>query len=81
MELSTHKGYDDNLAHGFITVNVKHKPGIEAQLTPQEQKEQFTSNIPTFNDLYQKTKEDEIKRDQLKYINLVNEQQESLSRR
>ncbi|CAF2131775.1 unnamed protein product [Rotaria magnacalcarata] len=81
VELSTHKGYDDNLAHGFVTVNVKHKPAIEARLSSQEKNEQFTANVPAFNDLYRKLKEEEIKRDQLKYINTINEQQESPARR
>ncbi|CAF3220753.1 unnamed protein product [Rotaria socialis] len=51
VELSTHKGYDDNLAHGFVTVNVKHRPAIEARLNSQEKNEQFTANVPVFNDL------------------------------
>ncbi|CAF4603715.1 unnamed protein product [Rotaria socialis] len=81
VELSTHKGYDDNLAHGFVTVNVKHRPAIEARLNSQEKNEQFTANVPVFNDLYRKLKEEETKRDQLKYINTINEQQESPARR
>ncbi|CAF1056013.1 unnamed protein product [Rotaria sordida] len=38
-ELSTHRGYDDNLAHGFVTIHVKHRPTIEIKLNQEEKKE------------------------------------------
>jgi hypothetical protein len=76
IELSTHKGYDDNLSHGFVTINIKHQPAIEMKLNPQEKKEQFLINGPVLNDISMKLKEEERKQDQLKYINTVNEQQE-----
>ena len=31
-ELSTHKRYDDNMAHGFVTINIRHEPEIEKKL-------------------------------------------------
>lgn len=77
IELSTHKGYDDDLAHGFVTINVKHRPEIEAKLNIQEKKEQFVKNSPILNEISTKLKEDEQKQDQLKYINTINEQQET----
>jgi len=76
IELSTHKGYDDNLSHGFVTINIKHQPAIEMKLNAQEKKEQFLLNGPVLNDISTKLKEEERKQDQLKYINTVNEQQE-----
>ena len=81
MELSTHKGYDDNLAHGFVTINIKHRPEIENKLNPQDKKEQFIINGPILSEISTKLKEEERKQDQLKYINTVNEQQESLQRK
>ncbi|CAF0999825.1 unnamed protein product [Adineta ricciae] len=76
MELSTHKGYDENLANGFVTINIKHWPEIEANLNPQEKKEQFIANSPILNDICTELKEKERKQDQLKYINAINEQHE-----
>lgn len=76
MELSTHKGYDDNLAHGFVTINIKHKPEIEMGFNDQEKREHFLNNGPILTDISTKLKEDEIKQDQLKYINTVSEQKE-----
>ncbi|CAF0942922.1 unnamed protein product [Rotaria sordida] len=38
-ELSTHRGYDDNMAHGFVTIHVKHRPTIEIKLNQEEKKE------------------------------------------
>ncbi len=76
LELGTHKGYDDNLAHGFVTINIKHRPEIELKLNPQEKEEQFLINGPILTDICKKLKEDERKQDQLKYINTINEQQE-----
>lgn len=81
LELSTHKGYDDNLAHGFVTINIKHRPEIEMKLNPQDKKEQFIINGPMLNDISMKLKEDERKQEQLKYINTVNEQQELIQRK
>ena len=81
MELSAHKGYDDNLAYGFVTINIKHRPEIEKKLNSQEKKEQFIINGPVLNEISTKLKEEERKQDQLKYINTVNEQQESLLRK
>ncbi|CAF3640251.1 unnamed protein product [Adineta steineri] len=81
LELSSHKGYDENLANGFITINIKHKPEIEAKLNPQEKKEQFTVNAPILHDISTKLKEDERKQDQLKYINVINEEQELPTRK
>lgn len=81
MELSTHKGYDDNLAHGFVTINIKHQPAIEKGLNPQEKREQFLINDPVLTDITTRIKEDERKQDQLKYINTVNEQKELLTRK
>ena len=81
LELSTHKGYDDNLAHGFVTINIKHRPEIEIKLNPQEKKEQFIINGPILNEISTKLKEEERKQDQLKYINTVNEQQELIQRK
>ena len=76
MELSTHKGYDENLANGFVTINIKHWPEIEAKMNPQEKKEQFIANNPILNDICTELKEKERKQDQLKYINAINEQHE-----
>ena len=76
MELGTHKGYDDNLAHGFVTINIRHRPEIEMKLNAQEKKEQFLINGQILSDISTKLKEEERKQDQLKYINTVNEQQE-----
>jgi len=76
LELSTHKGYDENLANGFVTINIKHQPEIEAKLNPQERKEQFIANGPILTDICTKLKEDERKQDQLKYINVINEHHE-----
>ncbi|CAF1364920.1 unnamed protein product [Adineta ricciae] len=81
MELSTHKGYDENLANGFVTINIKHWPEIEAKLNPQEKKEQFIANNPILNDICTELKEKERKQDQLKYINAINEQHELLPRK
>jgi len=77
IELSTHKGYDDDLAHGFVTINVKHRPEIEAKLNLQEKKEQFLKNGPILNEISTKLREEERKQDQMKYINTINEQQET----
>lgn len=77
IELSTHKGYDDDLAHGFVTINVKHRPEIEAKLNLQEKKEQFLKNGPILNEISTKLKEEERQQDQMKYINTINEQQET----
>ncbi len=76
LELSSHKGYDDNLSHGFVTINIKHRPEVEKKLNDQEKKEQFLTNSPVLNDISTKLKEEERRQDQLKYINTVNEQQE-----
>jgi hypothetical protein len=76
LELSAHKGYDDNLSHGFVTINIKHRPEVEKKLNDQEKKEQFLTNSPVLNDISTKLKEEERRQDQLKYINTVNEQQE-----
>ena len=81
MELSTHKGYDDNLAHGFVTINIKHKPAIETALNDQEKREHFLNNGTILTDISTKLKEDERKQDQLKYINTVNEQKELPTRK
>lgn len=64
------------MANGFVTINVKHQPEIEVKLNPQERKEQFTANGPILHDISTKLREDERKRDQLKYINVINEQHE-----
>lgn len=79
-ELSAHKGYDDNLSHGFVTTNIKHRPEIEKKLNDQEKKEQFLTNSPVLNDITTKLKEEE-RQNQLKYINTVNEQQELSQRK
>jgi hypothetical protein len=81
LELGTHKGYDDNLAHGFVTINIKHRPEIEIRSNPQEQKEQFIANGPILTDICTKIKEDERKQEQIKYINVINEQHEVPSRK
>ncbi|CAF2410288.1 unnamed protein product [Rotaria sp. Silwood2] len=38
-ELITHRGYDDNMAHGFVTINFKHQSDIEIKLNQEEKKE------------------------------------------
>ncbi|CAF2649326.1 unnamed protein product [Rotaria sp. Silwood2] len=81
LELTTHKAYDDNLAHGFVTVNIRHKPEIEAKLTLEEKKEQFAANTLTLNALAKKIKEDEKKQVQLNYINTINKQHELAARK
>ena len=81
LELGTHKGYDDNLAHGFVTINVQHRPEIEIRSNLQEQKEQFIANGSILTDICKKMKEDEKKHEQLKYINVINEQHELPSRK
>ncbi|CAF2160450.1 unnamed protein product [Rotaria magnacalcarata] len=35
-ELSTHRGYDDNMAHGFVTIDMKHEPTTEKKLDSNE---------------------------------------------
>jgi uncharacterized protein involved in tellurium resistance len=69
------------LAHGFVTINIKHQPEIEIKLNAQEKREQFIINGPVLNDISIKLKEEERKQDQLKYINTINEQQELPSRK
>ncbi|CAF4910246.1 unnamed protein product [Rotaria sp. Silwood1] len=81
LELSKHKGYDDNLTHGCVTVNIKHQPEIEANLNSQEKKDQFVANVPVLTDLARKIKEDEKKQVQLNYINIINKQHESYIRK
>jgi uncharacterized protein involved in tellurium resistance len=71
-----HKGYDDNLAHGFITINIKHRPEIEVHMNAQEKREQFLTNAPLLNEICTNLKEQERKEEQKKYIKVVNEQQE-----
>ncbi|CAF3546872.1 unnamed protein product [Rotaria sordida] len=81
LELATHKGYDDNLAHGFVTINIEHQPEIEAGLNPQEKKDQFAANTPTLTALSKRIKENEKKQSQLKYINAINAQHELPTRK
>ncbi len=69
------------MAHGFVTINIKHQPEIEIKLNAQEKREQFIINGPVLNDISIKLKEEERKQDQLKYINTINEQQELPSRK
>jgi hypothetical protein len=42
-ELSTHRKYDDNMAHGFVTINVRHEPEIETKLNQAIKKERASS--------------------------------------
>ena len=81
LELSAHKGYDDNMSHGFVTLNIRHRPAIEANLNPQDKKEQFIANGPVLTEICTKLKEDERTQDQIKYINVVNERTELPSRK
>jgi hypothetical protein len=69
------------LAHGFVTINIKHQPEIEITSNLQEKKDQFATNGPILDDICKKLKEDERKRDQLKYINIINEHYELPSRK
>ncbi|CAF5142963.1 unnamed protein product, partial [Rotaria sp. Silwood1] len=41
-ELRTHRGYDDNMAHGFVTINFQHQPEIETKLNQEDKKEFIT---------------------------------------
>ena len=41
IELSTHKGFDDNMTHGFITINIKHQPEIARQFHQDEKKDEL----------------------------------------
>ncbi|CAF1574677.1 unnamed protein product [Adineta steineri] len=43
IELSKHKNYDDNMAHGFVTVNIRHEPKIEKKLNHESEKEEISS--------------------------------------
>ncbi|CAF3421485.1 unnamed protein product [Rotaria sp. Silwood1] len=38
-ELRTHRGYDDNMANGFVTINFQHQPEIEMKLNQEDKKE------------------------------------------
>ncbi len=69
------------MAHGFVTINIKHKPEIESKLNPEDKKDQFVANAPILNDICTKLKEEEKKQDQLKYINIINEHYELPSRK
>lgn len=42
-ELSRHKRYDDNMAHGFVTINVRHEPDIEKNFNYEIKKERTFS--------------------------------------
>lgn len=81
LELSTHKGYDNNLAQGFVTINIRHQPEIDLHLTPQEKKEHFLANGPLLTEICTNLKEVERKQEQLKYINVINAQQKSSTRK
>ncbi|CAF3395606.1 unnamed protein product [Rotaria sp. Silwood1] len=41
-ELRTHRGYDDNMANGFVTINFQHQPEIEMKLNQEDKKEFIT---------------------------------------
>ncbi|CAF0848083.1 unnamed protein product [Didymodactylos carnosus] len=58
-EFVQHKGYDDNLAHGFITINIIHRPQIEQNLDITQKREQYTTTELVLNDLCAKLKEKE----------------------
>ena len=76
-----HKGYDDNLAHGFVTINIKHRPEIEMKLNIEEKREQFLLNGPILTGIHANLKEKERKEVQLKYINTINQQYVAYSRK
>lgn len=70
-----HKGYDDNLAHGFVTINVRHQPSIEERLTVDEKRQHFLSTGPSLTDLCKKLKEQENLSEQKRYIEVIDAQQ------
>jgi hypothetical protein len=43
-ELTTHRGYDDNRAHGYVTMNIKHHPGLRMKSKVQERRDSTTSD-------------------------------------
>ena len=45
-ELTTHKKYDDHMAHGFVTLEIRHEPEIESTLN-QEAKDDQPVSIET----------------------------------
>ncbi len=79
--MSAHKAYDDNLAHGFITIRIKHQPEIEERLDVQEKKEQFLANEPILTAVAKELKEHERREGQLKYINAIEVPPEQPSRK
>lgn len=42
-ELAQHKGYDDNMAHGFVTLNIKHHPVVRMKSNLPEKSDSVTS--------------------------------------
>jgi len=76
LELSSHKGYDDNMAHGFVTINIRHQPDIQSGLNVQEQKEQFVANGPVLTEIRTNMKDQERKQEQLNFIKVVDAQQQ-----
>lgn len=81
LELSAHKGYDDNLAHGFVTINVRHQPAAERTLSLDEKKQQFFVNGPVLNEICTKIKEKERTQEQARYIEIINAQHALPTRR
>lgn len=66
-ELSTHKKYDKNLVHGFVTINVKHQSDVEMKLKPEDERERANSD-----EAFIIEHDDEL-------LALIKEEQESLS--
>ncbi len=64
-ELSTHKNYDKDMVHGFVTINVKHRPEIEINVNQDEKRERSNSAEAVIIE-----KDDE-------FLTSINEEQES----
>ena len=76
-KLADQKGYDVKLAHGFVTINIRHQPKIEKNLNIKEKAEQFLANGPVLVDKCKQLKNEKKKEAQLKYIDIVNNQYQS----
>ncbi|CAF1476689.1 unnamed protein product, partial [Didymodactylos carnosus] len=63
-EFVRHKGYDDNLAHGFITISIIHHPRLEESLDNTQKREQIKVPETILNNSSEQLKEKEKNEEQ-----------------